>query len=79
MNPRFLRYFFKIIGIVLIVSSGPLVAEHKEGEIIVRYMDDTTDFEKNKTAVQFELTFKKAFKLTNSVYTLLTLINLSET
>lgn len=61
----------KLLNLILIFLFGhgflcSVTGEHKEGEIIVRYTDDTTDFEKNKTAVQFELTFKKAFKLTNS-------------
>lgn len=61
----------KLLNLLLVFFLGHgltcyVTGEHKEGEIIVRYTDDTTDFEKNKTAVQFDLTFKKAFKLTNS-------------
>lgn len=56
--------FALLLGYFLVF---PLYAEHREGEIIVRYMNGTTDIDKNKTAVQFNLTFQKVFKLTNSV------------
>ena len=59
-------YRFRVFGFCVCIFCNTLSADHKEGEIIVRYTDGTTDFEKNKTAVQFELTFKKSFKLTNS-------------
>jgi hypothetical protein len=61
----------RLLNLLLVIFTGhgllcSVTGEHKAGEIIVRYTDDTTDFEKNKTAVQFELSFKKSFKLTNS-------------
>ena len=49
-----------------LISWHYLSAEHVEGEIIIRYADDTAGNEKNKTAARFDLTLKKSFKLTNS-------------
>ena len=60
--------FFSFLTICSVcIFSNNLSSEHKEGEIIVRYTDDTTDFEKNKTAVKFKLTKIDSIKFNNSV------------
>tara|TARA_B110000438_G_scaffold56190_1_gene56332 strand:+ start:849 stop:3536 length:2688 start_codon:yes stop_codon:yes gene_type:complete len=61
----------RLLGVVSFILSClltvPLFAEHVPNEIIVRYVNGVEDSEKNATANMFNLEFKKAFRLTNSV------------
>ena len=61
----------RLLGVVSYILSClitvPLFAEHVPNEIIVRYVNGVEDSEKNATANMFNLEFKKAFRLTNSV------------